>query len=99
MGRSGPATRTRHTFEQHFLAAGLIAPMPYIESFSFHASLCIAANSGLLTLAPSSAVTHYERLGRVIDLTLDHPFPLSSVVFVRHRDVDFPALRIAAHEE
>lgn len=91
-----PATRTRRIFEQYFLDAGLVAPVPHIESFSFHTNLCITANTQLLTLAPRSAVTHYASLGRVIDLTLDHPFPIGNVVFVRHRDADFPALEVVA---
>lgn len=91
-----PETRTRRTFEQYFLDAGMAAPMPRIESFSFHTNLCIAAETRLLTLAPRSAVMHYAGLGRVADLELKRPFPVGNVVFVRHRDADFPALRLLA---
>lgn len=91
-----PQTRTRRTFDQYFLDAGLVAPVPRIESFSIHTNLCIAAETRLLTLAPRSAVMHYAGLGRVVDLALDRPFPVGNVVFVRHRDVDFPALQVVA---
>ncbi|GAA5235119.1 LysR family transcriptional regulator [Verticiella sediminum] len=84
--------RTREFFDQRFLSAGLMPPRPEIESFSFHTNLPVAAASRLLTIAPSTAVRYYEKLGVVRALPLAEPFGESSAVFARRREVRMPAL-------
>ncbi len=84
--------RTRQFFEQCFHDAGLTAPAPRIESFSFHTNLCMVAETELLTIAPASAIAHYAGLGRVHALALKQPFPVSRQLFVRLRDSPLPAL-------
>lgn len=86
------SARTRQFFDQRFYNAGLLPPEPVIESFSFHTNLPVVGGSQLLTVAPGSAVRHYERLGIVRALPLTEPFGQSTAVFARRREAHLPVL-------
>ena len=58
---------TRLAFDQLFVHAGLNPPVPAITSISFHTNLRLAAQGGLLTVAPVSAVE-----GSALDLRILH---------------------------
>ncbi|MGE7957300.1 LysR family transcriptional regulator [Pseudomonas sp. NPDC089530] len=77
----------RQAFEEPFLAAGIVPPLPSIESFSFHTNLCMVAKSRLLTAAPKSAVRHYEGLGMVRSVRHDLSFPAGRAVFITREDM------------
>lgn len=59
----GPATHTRRLFDALFLERGMQPPEPVVESASFHANLQLLEAANALTVAPSSAVGLYLRMG------------------------------------
>ncbi|MGH8631195.1 MAG: LysR family transcriptional regulator [Burkholderiales bacterium] len=73
---------TRLQFDQWFLEAGVMPPVPHIESVSFHTNLSLAASGAVLTVAPQSAVRHYEARGMVRELRLEQPMPRGHMFFV-----------------
>jgi len=81
----GAATRVQ--FDQWFLEAGVIPPLPHIESLSFHTSLSLAAGSSLLTIAPQSAVRHYQARGMVRELPLARPMPHGALFFITRQEL------------
>lgn len=89
---AGRDARTRQYFDAYFHDAGMAAPAPRIESYSFHSNLCLVEETDMLTIAPMSAITYYASMGRVRALALAHPFPVSNQLFARRRDTTLPAL-------
>lgn len=87
-------TNTRQAFEAAFVGQGMPAPLPEVESPSFHVSFALLArNPQLVTLAPRSAVRYYAALGIVRALRLEGPFPTGRLVFMaRPERLAMPAL-------
>jgi len=67
-----------------FAAAGLEPPLPRVESASYASNLAIAAEGGLLTLAPHSAIFAPELVGRIRSLIVKPALPASPVCLI-HR--------------
>lgn len=87
-------THTRSALDHAFMRLGVPSPTPLIESSSFHASFAmIERNPAFLTIAPRSAVRHYEAMGRIVRVELARPFPEDRQVFITRQDLGgFPAL-------
>ena len=82
------STYTRQAFEMAFMSQGMPAPVPMVESPSFHASFAvIARQTDFITIAPSSAVRYYAGLGIVRPIRLATPFPPDRMVFVTRTDL------------
>lgn len=77
---------TRVFVDQHFLDHGLERPRPVIESLSFHTNLQIVGRSDLVTVAPSSAIAHYSRLGLVQCLRVDREPVATPLLFLAQRE-------------
>jgi molybdate transport repressor ModE-like protein len=77
---------TRVFVDQHFLDHGLARPQPVIESLSFHTNLQIVGRTDCITVAPSSAIAHYSRLGLVQRLRVDHEPAATPLLFLAHRE-------------
>jgi DNA-binding transcriptional LysR family regulator len=77
-----------------FAAQGVQAPRPVVVSDSFHTNLVLAAESGLLTLAPMAALPRYSK---TLGLTaLLNPWPSQSrsiVVAYRESNADDPLIQ------
>lgn len=88
-------TYTRQAFDMAFMSQGIPAPVPVIESPSFHASFAvIARNVDFVTIAPRSSVHYYASLDKVRPIRLSTPFPPDRMVFVtRHDLLTIPAVR------
>lgn len=88
-------TYTRQAFDMAFMSQGIPAPIPVIESPSFHASFAVMSrNTDFLTIAPMSSVRYYADLGKVRPIRLSTPFPPDRMVFVtRHDLLTIPAVR------
>lgn len=88
-------TYTRQAFDMAFMSQGIPAPIPVIESPSFHASFAlISRNPDFVTIAPMSSVRYYADLGKVRPIRLSTPFPPDRMVFVtRHDLLTIPAVR------
>ncbi|MDQ0141621.1 LysR family transcriptional regulator [Cupriavidus necator] len=83
-------THTRDVFEQPFLDSGQLPPVPHIESASFHSNLAMAAAGGFLTLAPASALAHYQALSMVREVKLRNPFASGHLVFITPAQIESP---------
>ncbi|MFJ4289032.1 LysR family transcriptional regulator [Cupriavidus sp. NPDC089707] len=83
-------THTRDVFEQPFLDSGQLPPVPHIESSSFHSNLAMAAASGFLTVAPSSALAAYKAMSNVQEVRLRTPFASGRLVFITPAEVAMP---------
>lgn len=59
----GPGSHTRSLFDALFLAHGMQPPVPVVESMSWHGNLQLLEAVDALTVAPSSAVGLYQRMG------------------------------------
>lgn len=82
------STYTRQVLEMAFMSQGIPAPTPLIESHSFHASFAVLAkNPEFITIAPSSSIRYYEKLGMIRPLKLKTPFPSDRMVFVTTKDL------------
>ena len=84
---------TRMGVDAMFMRAGLETPQPFITSVSFHTNLRLAAQDGLLAVAPRSAA---QAVAAVLDLVL-LPVPLAYqdgdiVLAWRAANADTPAL-------
>lgn len=88
-------TNTRQAFEMAFMSQGIPAPVPLVESYSFHASFALLAkNTDFITMAPGSSVRYYETLGIVRPIKLKTPFPSDRMVFVTRNDlIGMPAIQ------
>lgn len=80
-------TYTRQVFDAAFTSAGLVPPVPEMESPSFHTNLATAARTRMLTFAPRSAVRLYVENRRVQRVALAQPFPTDYSAFLTLRDV------------
>ena len=84
---------TRVQFDRWFLEAGVMPPSPHIESLSFHTSLSLVAGGSVLTVAPQSAVRHYQARGMVRELPLERPMPHGALFFItRHELASLPEI-------
>lgn len=79
-----PGSHGRALIDGAFLAAGLEPPRPRVESASYASNLAMAAEGGLLTLAPQSAARAPEFAGRIRALPVRPALPASPVCLV-HR--------------
>jgi len=52
---------TRLLFDQLFVRAGLVPPVPAVTSLSFHSSLQLAAKADMLAVVPESAARRYAK--------------------------------------
>jgi DNA-binding transcriptional LysR family regulator len=52
---------TRLLFDQLFVRAGLVPPVPMVTSLSFHSSLRLADKAGMLAVVPESAARRYAK--------------------------------------
>lgn len=75
-------SHTRLQFDRLFMDAGTLPPAPYIESMSLHTNLSLAATGAVLTIAPRSALQHYEKLKMVKEMRMGTPFGRGYMVFV-----------------
>ena len=86
-------SHTRQQFDAAFIGAGLMPPLPDIESLSFHSNAQLVAASQRLTLMPATAALAYERVGLVRRVHAEVEFraaPLSFVTLLA--DPELPAL-------
>ncbi len=74
----------RALIDSAFLGAGLEPLLPRVESASYASNLAMAAEGGLLTLAPESAVRSPELAGRIRIVRVRPALPASPVCLV-HR--------------
>ena len=79
-----PGSHGRALIDSAFLGAGLEPPLPRVESASYASNLAMAAEGGLLTLAPESAVRSPELAGRIRAVKVRPALPASPVCLV-HR--------------
>lgn len=85
---------TRRLFDALFLNEGLQPPTPVIESMSFHANLQLVRAVGALTLAPSTAVKLYQRMGIVQPVRSTVAMPAGSLSLMYLADhQELPVLR------
>lgn len=85
---------TRRQFDSVFLGAGLMPPVPEVESQSLHTNFHLVAASELLTLAPASAIAVYERLGLVRRVRTSAALSAGMLSFVSLRThAELPALQ------
>jgi DNA-binding transcriptional LysR family regulator len=78
---------TRAQVEQWFLQRGVLPPVPHIESLSFHTNLSLAAAGTMLTVAPWTAVRHYEIRDMVRSLAFEPGMPQGRMFFVTRREL------------
>lgn len=89
---------TRMQFEKWFLEAGVVPPVPHIESPSVHTNLALAGTGCVLTMAASSIVRLYEARGVVCELRLAQPMPSGHLFFMSRGDVvELPELDAVRH--
>ncbi|MCY1487857.1 pca operon transcription factor PcaQ [compost metagenome] len=91
-------THTRDVFEQPFLDAGQLPPVPHIESASFHSNLAMTAAGGFLTVAPATALAHYQAMSMVREVRLRTPFASGRLVFITPAEIEAPPAVIRLRE-
>ncbi|SOZ13871.1 Transcriptional regulator, LysR-family [Cupriavidus taiwanensis] len=83
-------THTRDVFEQPFLDSGQLPPVPHIESASFHSNLAMTAAGDFLTVAPATALAHYQAMSMVREVRLRVPFASGHLVFITPAAIESP---------
>lgn len=86
---------TRQVFDMALISQGVPAPIPLVESSSFHVSFALLArNTDFITIAPASAIRYYEALGIIRPIKLKTPFPADRMVFITRKDLsEMPAIQ------
>jgi DNA-binding transcriptional LysR family regulator len=85
----------RELIDSAFTAAGLLPPLPRVESAVYASNIELAAEGTLLTLAPATAAEAMRRAGRIRIVEVDPPLP-SSPVFLIHRGRSHPLAALSA---
>jgi DNA-binding transcriptional LysR family regulator len=85
----------RELIDSAFTAAGLLPPLPRVESAVYASNIELAAEGSLLTLAPATAAEAMCRAGRIRIVEVDPPLP-ASPVFLIHRGRSRPLAALAA---
>ncbi|MCE2949619.1 MAG: LysR family transcriptional regulator [Betaproteobacteria bacterium] len=85
----------RELIDSAFTAAGLLPPLPRVESAVYASNIELAAEGMLLTLAPATAAEAMRRAGRIRIVEVEPPLP-ASPVFLIHRGRSRPLAALAA---
>lgn len=85
----------RELIDSAFTAAGLLPPLPRVESAVYASNIELAAEGTLLTLAPATAAEAMRRAGRIRIVEVEPPLP-ASPVFLIHRGRSQPLAALAA---
>jgi DNA-binding transcriptional LysR family regulator len=85
----------RELIDSAFTAAGLLPPLPRVESAVYASNIELAAEGTLLTLAPATAAEAMCRAGRIRIVEVEPPLP-ASPVFLIYRARSRPLAALAA---
>jgi DNA-binding transcriptional LysR family regulator len=85
----------RELIDSAFTAAGLLPPLPRVESAVYASNIELAAEGHLLTLAPATAAEAMRQAGRIRIVEVEPPLP-ASPVFLIHRQSSQPLAALAA---
>jgi len=88
----------RELIDSAFIAAGLLPPLPRVESAVYASNIELAAEGALLTLAPATAAEAMRRAGRVRIVEVTPPLPASPIYLI-HRRRSRPLAALAALRE
>lgn len=72
----------RELIDSAFTAAGLLPPLPRVESAVYASNIELAAEGELLTLAPATAAEAMRRAGRIRIVDVEPPLPASPVYLI-----------------
>lgn len=85
----------RELIDSAFTTAGLLPPLPRVESAVYASNIELAAEGSLLTLAPATAAEAMRRAGRIRIVEVEPPLP-ASPVFLIYRARSRPLAALAA---
>ncbi|HEY9280448.1 MAG TPA: LysR family transcriptional regulator [Eoetvoesiella sp.] len=79
-------SQSRSAFDQAFIQRGMAPPQPVVESLSFLSNFHMVSISSLLTIAPMSAVSKFQKLKMVRKVPYEWPISSSPLLLITKKD-------------